>query len=109
MEDVKIVYAENSEQFLHIIGGYVCVVQNSTEERSQIVSGGQCWHSTRRVPRGDPYIAFKDVRQDRDGTYYTDDDSPVDGGFDTAAAKQIAEELGKAIAYLEPGKWKEGQ
>ena len=50
--------------------------------------------------RSKPYIDFVDVRQNQ-GEFYLDEDSPVEGGLSANFAKQIYEELGKAIDYME--------
>lgn len=90
------------DQEIHMMGDYVAVCWNLEVKINKVKSfiGGTPYEIEVRGRCGDPYLAFLDIREDRDGSY-KDDDSPVEGGFSPEEAEQIANELQRALAYME--------
>lgn len=101
---VKIYKFTNSEQEAHMMGDYVAVCWNMHKVKrtlrgpDDIVYMAEVWERTESSRA--PYIDFIDVREDSDGTFYKDDDSPIHGGLDPKTAIKVAIELKEACDYI---------
>jgi hypothetical protein len=103
MEDVTIYQLRETE--IHMMGDYACVQWNLKQEKrsADIPDGrGGTVKATTEVPyrTGKPYISFASMRQGRDGSWYVDEDSQVQGWLSEQEARQVAAELIKAAKYL---------
>ena len=92
---------------VHMMGSYVGVCLRIEQEKKVIMQDGikylgETWVRNDSIP---PYIDFLDIRQDKDGVAYKDDDSPVRGGLSVNNAIQIAQELAEAIHYIQSKGW----
>lgn len=97
----KAIHDTDSRQ-VHLIGDYVAVCYNTTwRQESHPDAAGRLVTVRWQERVGAPYIDFVWMRQDRDGTWYEDEDNPVSGGFTARAARQVAEELLTAVQYLD--------
>lgn len=86
---------------IHMLGEVVAVKwQLKTTKTKEVMPDGSHVTTERSSRRGPPYIDFVQMRQDRDGTWYEDDDSPVSGGISETYAQQLVQELQQAITYL---------
>ena len=83
---------------LHMMGEFVCVAWNIKEIKHSNTVAGVYRVAFDRL--SEPYIDFVDVRRNQ-GDFYLDKDSPVEGGLSADFAKQIYDELGRAIDYIE--------
>ena len=91
---MKKFWNDNNEQRVHMVGEYVGVCCNFDWEQS---SDGMI-----RKKTGTPYIdAWKVYGIDQNGIGDVGRDHPLQGGLQLDLAKQIHNELGAAIEYLE--------
>jgi len=92
---------KTTEQEIHHFGDYVGVVWNLVYKDKKLldVDTGET-HTVRVTVKDDePYILFVSVNKYND-SYYSDEDSPVDGGFGIEQANNIIVELQQAIEYM---------
>lgn len=102
----KVYYLPNTGREVHMVGEYVGVCWSTRTTHDTIMHRGK----PVRVPvvsrSGDPYIDFPWVRQGSEGDYYEDDDKSVDPcEFLPEGARQLANELLLAAAYIEGGNY----
>jgi hypothetical protein len=89
------------EKEIHQIGSFVSVIWNTDEKAVKSIGpNGECVTTVTAVRNGKPYIDFPALRE-RDGTYYEDDDSTVEGGLRVENAEKVAAELLLAVIYLQ--------
>jgi hypothetical protein len=91
-----------AEKEVHMVGDYVGVVWPTKEQKKALPGyDGLIYHAPVNVRSGDPYIDFLTIRKDdRRDEFYEDEDSPADGGLSMDTAKQMAEELLRAVEYI---------
>lgn len=88
-------------RFVHMVGDFVAVCSKaSVVKRAVTVDGVEYTAKVNTPVLTDAYIDFVDLRQDRGGEWYEDDDSPVEGGLAITHAQKVADELNKAIEYI---------
>ena len=83
----------------HMMGDSVAVYWHVKAERREILHNGTTYSAIEHVRYGKPGIDFVWIRE-RDGVIWIDDDSPVDGGIDSAFAATLITELQAAIEYI---------
>jgi len=84
---MKTIKLEDSEQEVIMFGNLVGVCRNLKWDDDKLISD----------PKANWYIDFLYINEDG----WKDEDSPIEGGIGINTAKQLAEELNKAIKYLE--------
>jgi hypothetical protein len=86
---------------LHMMGDCVAVCWNLRNEIVNRLINGVQFSGVKKVRYGNPYIDFVTVDVDsHTGQNYENDDSSVAGGISPEYAKQIVEELQRAIEYI---------
>lgn len=96
--EIKIVQCSDRE--LHMVGEFVAVAWNLKTVTKSVTQDGIEYTAKTKERKGKPYIDFVWLREDSNGGFYEDEDSPVDGGFDPSSATSLIQELQAAIDYI---------
>ncbi len=103
MSKIKPVQIVFTEREIHMIGEDVAVCWNTKEKKLAIEKDGVIYRATENVRTSEPYIDFVWLIEDQ-GRWYENDDNIGDGGIFIEQAEQLADDLTKAIQYLEEQK-----
>lgn len=103
MSNQNTIVPTNGHREVMMMGQYVAVCWPGHYEFEKIDEcySTEKWQRSHNKWHPYGYIDFVWLREDPDGGFYEDEDSPVEGGLDPDVARQIAAELIKAADYIE--------
>jgi DNA-dependent RNA polymerase auxiliary subunit epsilon len=103
MSNDGIVYLSGQNKAVRMIGDWVGISWRTHEITKTLTVNHETFTAkvTEIVDKKDANIEFINIRQDRDGEWYEDEDNYITDWLTVAHARKIVEELQAAIEYVE--------
>jgi hypothetical protein len=86
-----------------VVGEHVVIAQNLVTRRGRVKRPNGFVEETVWVPSGDIYINFYAEREFSDGSVSLSEEDTVSGGLSVSEAKQLAEQIDRAIKLIQSG------